>query len=50
MVQLRIKDDIRENGFTHTFHQNITVDPSSIIVLRFDDQGISTDTPGRETL
>ena len=50
VVQLRIKDDIRQDDYTHTFRETMSVDPSSIVVLRFDDEGIRAEMPGSVTL
>lgn len=40
MVSLRVRDDRRVEGFTHTFEQPVELGVDSVVTIHFDDQGI----------
>ncbi len=45
-VRLRLKNDVREDAFSHDFHQTINAGPDSIVVLQVNDSGIRVYQPG----
>lgn len=39
-IRLRVRDDTRHEGFTHTFEQEVRLTTDNVVTIHFDDRGI----------